>query len=211
MGNKNNSSIEDNSKNYYDIDENVKTLAYNLEEELLSKFCSELTRDQIFFEDVPVAIKNFDNMYMRTLILNGKELNTENCNKKVFIMLHGFQACNLTYYRAIKYLANNFIVFCPDFLGMGLSSRPKIDFNDENECIDFFVEAIEAFRQAKNINKFYLCGHSLGGYYAGNYALKYPQYAFDSNKGYGTAAHIAALKEYGPCEIHRRSFIGNFV
>ena len=180
MGNKNNSSIEDNSKNYYDIDENVKTLAYNLEEELLSKFCSELTRDQIFFEDVPVAIKNFDNMYMRTLILNGKELNTENCNKKVFIMLHGFQACNLTYYRTIKYLANNFIVFCPDFLGMGLSSRPKIDFNDENECIDFFVEAIEAFRQAKNINKFYLCGHSLGGYYAGNYALKYPQYLEDT-------------------------------
>lgn len=42
-------------------------------------------------------------------------------------------------------------------------------------------------------------------------ALKYPQYAFESNKGYGTAAHIAALKEYGPCEIHRRSFIGNFV
>lgn len=42
-------------------------------------------------------------------------------------------------------------------------------------------------------------------------AQKYPQYAFDSNKGYGTAAHIAALKEYGPCEIHRRSFIGNFV
>ncbi len=42
-------------------------------------------------------------------------------------------------------------------------------------------------------------------------ALKYPEYAFDSNKGYGTAAHIAALKEFGPCEIHRRSFIGNFV
>ena len=42
-------------------------------------------------------------------------------------------------------------------------------------------------------------------------ALKYPEYAFESNKGYGTAAHIAALKEYGPCEIHRRSFIGNFV
>ena len=42
-------------------------------------------------------------------------------------------------------------------------------------------------------------------------AIKYPQYAFESNKGYGTAAHIAALKEYGPCEIHRRSFIGNFV
>ena len=42
-------------------------------------------------------------------------------------------------------------------------------------------------------------------------AIKYPEYAFDSNKGYGTAAHIAALKQFGPCEIHRRSFIGNFV
>ena len=39
----------------------------------------------------------------------------------------------------------------------------------------------------------------------------YPEYGFASNKGYGTATHIAALKEYGPCEIHRKSFIGNFV
>ena len=38
----------------------------------------------------------------------------------------------------------------------------------------------------------------------------YPEYGFASNKGYGTAAHIAALKEYGPCEIHRKSLIGNF-
>jgi len=40
---------------------------------------------------------------------------------------------------------------------------------------------------------------------------KYPEYGFASNKGYGSAAHIEALKKYGPCEIHRRSFIGNFV
>ncbi len=39
----------------------------------------------------------------------------------------------------------------------------------------------------------------------------YPQYGFARNKGYGTAEHIAALKEYGPCPIHRRSFIGHFV
>ena len=39
----------------------------------------------------------------------------------------------------------------------------------------------------------------------------YPQYGFESHKGYGTAKHIAALKEYGPCEIHRRSFIKHFV
>lgn len=39
----------------------------------------------------------------------------------------------------------------------------------------------------------------------------FPGYGFAANKGYGTAAHIAALKELGPTSIHRRSFIGNFV
>ena len=39
----------------------------------------------------------------------------------------------------------------------------------------------------------------------------YPGYGFARNKGYGTAEHIAAIREIGPCEIHRRSFIGNFV
>lgn len=39
----------------------------------------------------------------------------------------------------------------------------------------------------------------------------FPEYGFASNKGYGTAIHIAALKELGPTPIHRRSFISNFV
>lgn len=39
---------------------------------------------------------------------------------------------------------------------------------------------------------------------------KYPGYGFASNKGYGSKAHIEALKELGPCEIHRRTFIRNF-
>ena len=43
------------------------------------------------------------------------------------------------------------------------------------------------------------------------YDKKYPGYGFASNKGYGSAAHIAAIKEIGPCDIHRRSFIKNFV
>lgn len=39
----------------------------------------------------------------------------------------------------------------------------------------------------------------------------YPGYGFASNKGYGSAEHIKALKELGPTEIHRASFIKNFV
>lgn len=40
---------------------------------------------------------------------------------------------------------------------------------------------------------------------------KYPQYDFASNKGYGSAKHIEALKSVGACPIHRKSFIKNFV
>ena len=39
----------------------------------------------------------------------------------------------------------------------------------------------------------------------------YPMYGFSANKGYGSAAHIEAIKEFGPCPIHRRTFIGNFI
>lgn len=42
------------------------------------------------------------------------------------------------------------------------------------------------------------------------YDTLFPQYGFAKNKGYGTSVHISALKEYGPCPIHRRSFIRNF-
>jgi len=35
----------------------------------------------------------------------------------------------------------------------------------------------------------------------------YPQYNFEKNKGYGTKEHIEALKKYGPCPIHRKTFI----
>ena len=42
------------------------------------------------------------------------------------------------------------------------------------------------------------------------FAKIYPAYAFEKNKGYGTAAHIQAIKEYGLCPIHRRTFTKKF-
>ena len=39
----------------------------------------------------------------------------------------------------------------------------------------------------------------------------YPEYGFASHKGYGTAKHIAAIKEFGPCPIHRKTFIKKFI
>jgi ribonuclease HII len=42
-------------------------------------------------------------------------------------------------------------------------------------------------------------------------AKKYPHYDFENNMGYGTSKHIEGLKKYGACEIHRMTFIKNFV
>ncbi len=43
-----------------------------------------------------------------------------------------------------------------------------------------------------------------------DYAKTYPQYGFERHKGYATKLHIQMLKKYGPCPIHRRTFIKNF-
>ncbi len=43
------------------------------------------------------------------------------------------------------------------------------------------------------------------------YDKKYPLYKFAKHKGYGTQEHISLIKKYGPCEIHRKSFLGNIL
>lgn len=42
------------------------------------------------------------------------------------------------------------------------------------------------------------------------YDNQYPEYGFAKHKGYGTKVHVEAIKKYGLCEIHRRSFCKNF-
>ena len=47
--------------------------------------------------------------------------------------------------------------------------------------------------------------------YLRNIANLYPEYMFDKNKGYGTKDHINAIKKFGLCPIHRKTFVKNFV
>lgn len=71
-------------------------------------------------------------------------------------------------------------VYALDLLGMGRSSRPpfKLHAKDRQgsitEAEDWFIDALEEWRVKKKIDKFTLLGHSLGGYMAVAYALKYP-------------------------------------
>ena len=47
--------------------------------------------------------------------------------------------------------------------------------------------------------------------YMDSMAERYPRYLFSRNKGYGTRDHIDAIKKYGICELHRRTFVKNFI
>ena len=63
-----------------------------------------------------------------------------------------------------------------DWLGNGLSSRPKFNCQTTTETEDFFIESLEQWRKSMGLSKMILCAHSLGAHCSVLYALKYPQY-----------------------------------
>jgi len=75
----------------------------------------------------------------------------------------------------IKELSQTFHIYALDLPGMGLSSRPDFNYETTEEAINFFVESIEHWRKAIDVDYFSLLGHSFGGYMACQYAAKYQE------------------------------------
>lgn len=77
----------------------------------------------------------------------------------------------------MKPLCDYFRLFMFDIIGMGASSRPA-DFNinslSASGALDYFIDHVEQWRSALGLDRFYLGGHSFGGFICGNYAIKYP-------------------------------------
>lgn len=98
------------------------------------------------------------------------------------VMLHGYGAGLGFFYRNLEPLSRlpGWKLYALDMLGMGNSSRPAFrilakDQEDRTrEAESFFVDALEEWRKVRQIEKFTLLGHSMGGYLAVCYALKYP-------------------------------------
>ncbi|KAL1835544.1 hypothetical protein VTJ49DRAFT_6499 [Mycothermus thermophilus] len=98
------------------------------------------------------------------------------------VMIHGYGAGLGFFYKNFEPLsrARGWRLYALDMLGMGNSSRPpfKIHAKDPKDKIaeaeGWFIDALEEWRKIRNIEKFTLLGHSLGGYLAVSYALKYP-------------------------------------
>ncbi|KAI9736109.1 MAG: hypothetical protein M1818_006285 [Claussenomyces sp. TS43310] len=98
------------------------------------------------------------------------------------VILHGYGAGLGFFYKNFEGLSRvrGWKLYALDMLGMGRSSRPpfKIRAKDHqgkiSEAENWFIDSLEEWRAIRKIEKFTLLGHSMGGYMAVAYALKYP-------------------------------------
>lgn len=91
----------------------------------------------------------------------------------------------------------------------GLGVRPQAVWVDGNRCPDWDYPSRAIVEGDARVQA--ICAASILAKTARDAAmrelhLRYPQYGFAGHKGYGTAAHLKALKRHGPCPEHRRSF-----
>lgn len=142
------------------------TEAHAIEEEILKLSGLELYKEVHIF-DVPIDY------------LGQNHIHTYSCgseNTETLVLVHGYGGCSLLFFPMLKELSKKYKVYCIDLLGMGLSSRPEFTCTTTEETVSFFVESIEAWRKAMDIQSFYLGGHSFGGYMSTHYTAKYQQY-----------------------------------
>lgn len=98
------------------------------------------------------------------------------------VMVHGYGAGLGFFYKNFEPISRirGLRLYALDMLGMGNSSRPPFRIRAKTkdgkitEAEDWFIDALEEWRVKRNIERFTLLGHSLGGYLAVSYALKYP-------------------------------------
>ena len=104
------------------------------------------------------------------------------------------------------------------FLAMGraleqLSVRPGLALIDGNRETDFGLPVktvVKGDSLSANIAAASILAKVTRDNLMLELAQQYPEYGFDIHKGYGTKAHYEALRTYGPCPIHRRSFLKKF-
>ena len=94
-----------------------------------------------------------------------------------------------------------------------LSVRPAIALIDGNRETDFGLPVrtiVKGDSLSANITAASVLAKVTRDDFMLEQAQRYPQYGFDVHKGYGTRAHYEALRQHGPCPIHRRSFLKKF-
>ncbi len=140
----------------YDPTHDHRAAAIKLEEKCFQMVGFQPGKD-LFIYDVPIVYDGRN--YIHTVECGRK-------NKETLILLHGYSGSLILFYSLLKDLSRRFHVFCIDFLGMGLSSRPEFKCTTPEETIQYFVESCDRWRKAMKIKRYYIGGHSFGGYIA---------------------------------------------
>ena len=94
-----------------------------------------------------------------------------------------------------------------------LSVRPEIALIDGNRETDFGLPVKTVVRGdslSANIAAASILAKVTRDNIMVELAEKYPEYGFEIHKGYGTKAHYEALRTYGPCDIHRKTFLKKY-
>lgn len=92
----------------------------------------------------------------------------------------------------------------------GLAIPPQTALIDGNKCPDLKIKALSVVKgdaTSASIAAASILAKVERDRYMKEMALKYPQYAFEKHKGYGTKLHYQMIEKYGVCEIHRPSFL----
>ena len=101
--------------------------------------------------------------------------------------------------------------------GVGIASPERIDqINILQATYEAMRDAIAALMPAPDLLLVDIAAASIIAKVTRDHMMMemdalYPEYGFAGHKGYGAAKHIEAIKKYGPCPIHRRTFIKNFM
>ncbi|CCI43249.1 unnamed protein product [Albugo candida] len=120
----------------------------------------------------------------------------DNSNPSCLVLLHGYLAGNAFWAASLQELAKSYDLYAVEWKGVGRSVRARYRPKNHDEADNFFVESLEEWRKTLEMDRFILCGHSMGGIYATHYAAKYGR-------------HIEQLLLVSPAGVNPSTYVGN--
>eukprot|EP00162_Nutomonas_longa_P010622 comp20048_c0_seq1/m.39328 comp20048_c0_seq1/g.39328 ORF comp20048_c0_seq1/g.39328 comp20048_c0_seq1/m.39328 type:complete len:376 (+) comp20048_c0_seq1:2-1129(+) len=140
-------------------------------EELAKSEIDMLKPLQSRFKSENIPVDSTGNNYIHCLSFE------ENCPSDAphLILTHGYGSGLAFYVHNFDELAKKFKLHAIDWTGFGCSARIKYQGKTFQDAEQYFLEPFERFLEKKKLDRFYLAGHSLGGYISGRYAIRHPE------------------------------------
>ena len=165
-------------------------------------------------------------VYAVAFLFNESEINGVNDSKKLTpkkreLLFQEIEKNNLKYGLGISSVEeiDNINILNATKLAMkralsNLKIIPDLVLVDGNFSPDFGIKSIPIVKgdsKSYSISCASIVAKVLRDKFMADIDEKFPNYGFKQNKGYGTKFHIESIKKFGPCEIHRKSFLGKIL